>query len=77
MGAVGKSKEEWREMDEWLLPLGLGYDLPQPECKGLSLLSEVMLRSRAFRRGSKPGLIEADYSDNILIVLDVAQTLIR
>jgi len=26
MGAVGKSKEEWREMDEWLLPLGLGYD---------------------------------------------------
>ena len=77
MGAVGKTKEEWMEMDEWLLPLGLGCDLPQPECKGLSLLSEVMLSSRAFRRGSKPGLIEADYSENVLIVLDVAGTLIR
>ncbi len=64
-------------MDEWLLPMGLGCELPQPECKGLSLLSETMLNSRAFRRGSKPGQVEADYSDNILIVLDVAQTLIR
>ena len=77
MGVVGKSKEEWREMDEWLLPLGLGCDLSQPECKGLSLLSEVMLNSRAFRRGNKPGQIEADYSDNFQIVLDVAETLIR
>jgi len=77
MGVVGKPMDEWREMDEWLLPLGLGCDLSQPECKGLSLLSEVMLNSRAFRRGNKPGQIEADYSDNVQIVLDVAETLIR
>lgn len=70
-------KNEWIAMDEWLLPMGLGCELPQPECKGLSLLSETMLNSRIFRKGKKPGQMEADYSEKVMIVLDVAGTLMR
>jgi hypothetical protein len=46
--------------------------MPQPECKALTFLTDVMINATVCKLGPGVGRITAPYSENIEIVLDVA-----
>ena len=68
-------KDEWKRIDRALIPADLLYSMPQPECKGLTLLTDVMINATVCKLGPGVGRITAPYSENIEIVLDVAGTI--
>ena len=70
-------KDEWKRIDQALIPPNLFVSMPQPECKGLTLLTDVMINATVCKLGPRVGLITAPYSDDIEIVLDVAETIER
>ena len=70
-------KDEWKRIDQALIPSDLLVSMPQPECKGLTLLTDVMINATVCKLGPRVGLITASYSDDIEIVLDVAETIER
>jgi hypothetical protein len=70
-------KDEWKRIDHALIPGDLLASMPQPECKGLTLLTDVMINATVCKLGPRVGLITAPYSDDIEIVLDVAETIER
>jgi hypothetical protein len=70
-------KDEWKRIDRALIPADLLYSMPQPECKGLTLLTDVMINATVCKLGPRVGQITAPYSDDIDIVLDVARTIQR
>ena len=71
------SKDEWKRIDQALIPADLLISMPQPECKGLTLLTDVMINATVCKIGPHIGQITAPYSDDIEIVLDVAETIGR
>jgi len=71
------SKDEWKRIDQALIPADLLILMPQPECKGLTLLTDVMINATVCKLGPRNGQITAPYSDDIEIVLDVAETIER
>ena len=71
------SKDEWKRIDQALIPADLLISMPQPECKGLTLLTDVMINATVCKLGPRNGQITAPYSDDIEIVLDVAETIER
>ena len=70
-------RDEWKRIDRALIPGNLLASMPQPECKGLTLLTDVMINATVCKLGPRVGLITAPYSDDIEIVLDVAETIER
>jgi hypothetical protein len=70
-------KDEWQRIDQALIPPDLFVSMPQPECKGLTLLTDVMINATVCKLGPRVGQITAPYSDDIEIVLDVAETIER
>ena len=68
-------KDEWKRIDRALIPMRLHIEMPQPECKGLTLLTDVMINATVCKLGPRVGQITAPYSDDIEIVLDVAETI--
>ena len=77
MDAISELKEDWKRVDRALIPEKLLSEMPQPECKGLSLLTDVMINATVCKLGPHVGQITAPYSDDIEIVLDVAKTIER
>ena len=77
MDAISEHKEEWKRIDQALIPADLLCSMPQPECTGLTLLTDVMINATVCKLGPRVGLITAPYSDDIEIVLDVAETIER
>ena len=71
------SKDEWKRIDQALIPADLLISMSQPECKGLTLLTDVMINATVCKLGPRNGQITAPYSDDIEIVLDVAETIER
>ena len=70
-------KDEWKRIDQALIPPDLFVSMPQPECKGLTLLTDVMINATVCKLGPRKGQITAPYSDDIEIILDVAETIER
>ena len=70
-------RDEWKRIDRALIPADLLCSMPQPECKGLTLLTDVMINATVCKLGPRKGQITAPYSDDIEIVLDVAETIER
>ena len=70
-------KDEWQRIAQALIPPDLFVSMPQPECKGLTLLTDVMINATVCKLGPRVGQITAPYSDDIEIVLDVAETIER
>ena len=77
MDAISEHKEEWKRIDQALIPADLLCSMPQPECKGLTLLTDVMINATVCKLGPRKGQITAPYSDDIEIILDVAETIER
>ena len=77
MDAISKLKEDWKRVDRALIPGDLLASMPQPECKGLTLLTDVMINATVCRLGPAPGQVTALYEDDIEFVLDVAETIRR
>ena len=77
MDAISELKEDWKRIDQALIPPDLFVSMPQPECKGLTLLTDVMINATVCKLGPRVGLITAPYFDDIEIVLDVAETIER
>ena len=70
-------RDEWKRIDRALIPADLLCSMPQPECKGLTLLTDVMINATVCKLGPRVGQITAPYSEGIEIVLDVAETIER
>ena len=70
-------KAEWKRIDRALITPDLLVSMPQPECKGLTLLTDVMINATVCNLGPRIGQITATYSDDIEILLDVAETIER
>ena len=68
-------RDEWKRVDRALIPGGLLASMPQPECKGLTMLTDVIINATVCKLGPRVGQITAPYSDDIEIVLDVAETI--
>ena len=68
-------KAEWMRIDRALIPHNLLGSMPQPECKGLTLLTDVMINSTVCKLGPRVGQITAPYSKDIELTLDVASTI--
>ena len=77
MDAISELKEDWMRVDRALIPEKLLGEMPQPECKGLTLLTDVMINATVCRLGPAQGQVTARYEDDIEIVLDVAETIRR
>ena len=75
MDAISEAKENWKRIDRALIPEKLLGEMPQPECKGLTLLTDVMINATVCRLGPAQGQVTARYEDNIELVLDVAETI--
>ena len=67
-------KNEWKRIDEALIPPELLADLPQPECTALTLLVDAMINSTVCDIGPGRGQITAKVDDEIYITLDVEET---
>ena len=70
-------RDEWKRIDRALIPGKLLASMPQPECKALTFLTDVMINATVCKLGPGVGRITAPYSENIEIVLDVAVTIER
>ena len=68
-------KAEWMRIDRALIPNNLLGSMPQPECKGLTLLTDVMINATVCKLGPRIGQITATYSKDIKLTLDVASTI--
>ena len=68
-------RDEWKRIDRALIPEKLLGEMPQPECKGLTLLTDVMINATVCRLGPAQGQVTARYEDDIEFVLDVAETI--
>ena len=68
-------RDEWKRVDRALIPGDLLASMPQPECKGLTMLTDVIINATVCKLGPRVGQITAPYSDDIEIVLDVAETI--
>ena len=77
MASEGDLKEDWKRVDRALIPEKLLGEMPQPECKGLTLLTDVMINATVCKLGPRVGQITAPYSEDIEIILDVAKTIER
>ena len=66
-------RDEWKRIDRALIPEKLLGEMPQPECKGLTLLTDVMINATVCRLGPAQGQVTARYEDDIEFVLDVAE----
>jgi len=75
--SVEDLKADWKRIDRALIPPDLLVSMPQPECKGLTMLTDVMVNATVCKPGPCIGQITAPYSDDIEIVLDVAGTIER
>ena len=75
--SVEDLKADWKRIDRALIPHDLLVSMPQPECKGLTMLTDVMVNATVCKPGPCIGQITAPYSDDIEIVLDVAGTIER
>ena len=75
MDAISELKEDWKRVDQALIPGDLLASMPQPECKGLTLLTDVMINATVCRLGPAQGQVTARYEDDIELVLDVAETI--
>jgi len=75
--SVEDLKADWKRIDRALIPPDLLVSMPQPECKGLTMLTDVMVNATVCKLGPCIGQITAPYSDDIEIVLDVAGTIER
>ena len=75
--AVEDLKADWKRIDRALIPLGLLGSMPQPECTGLTMLTDIMINATVCKLGPNIGQITAPYSDDIEIILDVAETIER
>jgi len=75
--SVEDLKADWKRIDQALIPVDLLCSMPQPECKGLTLLTDVMINATVCKLGPRVGQITAPYSEGIEIVLDVAETIER
>ena len=75
MDAISELKDEWKRVDRALIPEKLLGEMPQPECKGLILLTDVMINATVCRLGPAQGQMTARYADDIELVLDVAETI--
>ena len=62
-------------IDRALIPHNLLGSMPQPEWKGLILLTDVMINSTVCKLGPRVGQITAPYSKDIELTLDVASTI--
>ena len=77
MASESDLKEDWKRVDRALIPEKLLGEMPQPECKGLTLLTDVMINATVCRLGPAQGQVTARYEDDIEFVLDVAETIRR
>ncbi len=77
MDAISEAKENWKRIDRALIPGDLHASMPQSECKGLTLLTDVMINATVCRLGPAQGQVTARYEDDIEFVLDVAETIRR
>jgi len=77
MDAISELKDEWKRIDRALIPSGLLGSMPQPECTGLTMLTDVMINATVCKLGPRIGQITAQYCHDIEIVLDVAKTIER
>ena len=68
-------KAEWMRIDRALIPHNLLGSMPQPECKGLTLLTDVKINSTVCKLPPRVGQITAPYSKDIELTLDVASTI--
>jgi len=75
MASESELKEDWKRVDRALIPEKLLGEMPQPECKGLTLLTDIMINATVCKLGPRVGQITAPYSEGIEIVLDVAETI--
>ena len=75
MASESELKAEWMRIDRALIPHNLLGSMPQPECKGLTLLTDVMINSTVCKLGPRVGQITAPYSKDIELTLDVASTI--
>ena len=75
MASESDLKEDWKRVDRALIPEKLLGEMPQPECKGLTLLTDIMINATVCKLGPRVGQITAPYSEGIEIVLDVAETI--
>ena len=75
MDAISEVKEDWKRVDRALIPADLLCSMPQPECKGLTMLTDIMINATVCKLGPCVGQITAPYSEDIEIVLDVAETI--
>ena len=77
MDAISELKEDWKRIDRALIPHDLLVSMPQPECTGLTMLTDVMINATVCKLGPRIGQITAQYCHDIEIVLDVAKTIER
>ena len=77
MDTISELKAEWKRVDRALIPEKLLGEMSQPECKGLTLLTDVMINATVCKLGPRVGQITAPYSEDIEIILDVAKTIER
>ena len=70
-------KAEWMRIDRALIPHDLLGSMPQPECKGLTLLTDVVMNSTVCNLGPRIGQITAPYCKDIAVILDVAGTIMK
>ena len=75
--SVEDYKADWKRIDAALIPPDLLASMPQPECKGLTMLTDVIINATVCKLGPSVGQITAPYSDDIDLVLDVARTIKR
>ena len=75
--SVEDLKADWKRIDRALIPHDLLASMPQPECKGLTMLTDVMINATVCKLGPHIGQITAPYSDDIDLVLDVDETIRR
>ena len=74
---IDELKAEWKRIDRALIPHKLLGSMPQPECKGLTLLTDVMINATVCKLGPRIGQITAPYSKDIVLILDVAGTIMK
>ena len=77
MASESDLKEDWKRVDRALIPEALLGEMPQPECTGLTMLTDVMINATVCKLGPRIGQITAQYCHDIEIVLDVAKTIER
>ena len=66
MASESDLKEDWKRVDRALIPGDLLASMPQPECKGLALLTDVMINATVCRLGPAQGQVTARYELSLI-----------